>query len=359
MASSSSDVVTLNVGGRRFTTTTATLTSSGAAYFEALLLRWMPGANNATASKVTPCNTRKRAREENEEVESQKSELFVDCDPDIFGDILYFMRRQVLKPSVLADPCTLLMLKTEGEFLAYDALIQACEKQLKILKGAVQATLKDQADRKRVYSDVVNARPLQDADHEISLTVSNGQVLYLSHAVLGGLSVRRYAKGDEDTVDIPGCYLDTCKEEDSGDFRLCFTSKTNGVRTHNHYDLAHIGKDHIHCGKRPLDMDFSVPVHRCFFTGDDDEMEVKLYARGAASWQVHYYIGYPEAIPFLNHPGEGESTIVSSQWMKSFKHAREEVLADEDGDSTQDHETAMLAMVGMSAVIAAHIISRR
>lgn len=38
----SSDIVTLNVGGRRFTTTLLTLESSGAAYFQTLLLRWTP-----------------------------------------------------------------------------------------------------------------------------------------------------------------------------------------------------------------------------------------------------------------------------------------------------------------------------
>lgn len=93
------DIVIVDAGGRLFKTTTTTLLSSGSAYFSALLgftgaALGTLGQSGGNTAAVTPhANQRKRARNDNanDEVETTK-EIFVDRDPDLFGDVLHFMR---------------------------------------------------------------------------------------------------------------------------------------------------------------------------------------------------------------------------------------------------------------------------
>lgn len=268
------------------------------------------------------------------------SELFVDADPDVFQDVLYFMRRQTLNPSILADPCALVKLKTEGEFFAYDALIHACEAQLKSLKQKVQASIKEQSARQHVKSGIV----LVEAEELEFLFVPEGQVLYITHAILGGrVHAKRYKHDDEEDKSIPGCYLNSSAKGDSGDFVLKYEIEGRVVRT---YDLAHVGKDHIHCGDRPMDMDFSVPVHKCIFAPQAKEIEVCFKTRGSGDWTVHYYIGYPDRIPFLSLPATTNgSSILASQWTNSFQRGREN---QEDKDNAMDSLMSLSLAMNLS-----------
>ena len=63
-------------------------------------------------------------------------EIFLDRDPDVFADVLRFMRANRLPAAAAADAHRLEDLKTEAEFLCYDALVAACDEALEALERA-------------------------------------------------------------------------------------------------------------------------------------------------------------------------------------------------------------------------------
>ena len=109
-------VVTLNVGGRRFQTTNNTVTNSGSEHL-AVLLAQQDVRNN--------------------------EELFVDCDPNVFEHVLYFMRRGKLSPPFLVkeDIAQMEELKYEADFLKYPALQQECTSRIQLWKQKPKARL--------------------------------------------------------------------------------------------------------------------------------------------------------------------------------------------------------------------------
>ena len=121
-----SDRITISAGGKDFVTSLSTLKSSGAGYFEALL-----GPTGRSMAKG-----RKRTRADDDD---EPRELFVDRDPDLFADVLAFMRSGRIPAATRTDAARLEDLKDEAEFFAYDDLATACTEAVDALVAALEA----------------------------------------------------------------------------------------------------------------------------------------------------------------------------------------------------------------------------
>ena len=128
---SSDSVIIIDAGGRTFKTSTTTLEASGAGYFQALL--------GETGRKL---RGRKRARAAPEVTGSPEGDDAgaprdsCDRDPDVFADVLRFMRANRLPAAAAADTHRLEDLKTEAEFFCYDRLVAACDEAIEALERA-------------------------------------------------------------------------------------------------------------------------------------------------------------------------------------------------------------------------------
>ena len=120
--------VLVNAGGRVFETTALTLKTCGAGYFEALL--------GDTGAKL-PGRKRARVSADGDDAPGGgQREIFLDRDPDVFADVLRFMRANRLPAAAAADAHRLEDLRTEAEFLCYEALVAACDEALEALERA-------------------------------------------------------------------------------------------------------------------------------------------------------------------------------------------------------------------------------
>ena len=139
--------VTLNAGGRVFETTALTLKTSGAGYFEALL--------GETGARLPGSKKRARVSEDGDDAPGGHRELFIDRDPDRFADVLSFMRTDRLPAAVAKDSDRLQDLRVEAEFLAYDALLTACDAAEAALASAaaLAAPAEKTAQSKMFYVD--------------------------------------------------------------------------------------------------------------------------------------------------------------------------------------------------------------
>ena len=125
---SSDSVIIIDAGGRTFKTSTTTLEASGAGYFEALL--------GETGRKL-PGKKRARVSADGDDAPGGgPREIFLDRDPDVFADVLRFMRANRLPAAAAADAHRLQDLRTEAEFLCYEALIAACDEAVEALERA-------------------------------------------------------------------------------------------------------------------------------------------------------------------------------------------------------------------------------
>ena len=155
--------VTLNAGGRIFETTALTLKTSGAGYFEALL--------GETGSKL-PGTKRARVSEDGADAPGHR-EIFIDRDPDVFADVLRYMRTSRLPAAAAADVHRLADLKLEAEFLAYDALLKACD-TAEIFRHP------EEFAQSKMFYVAPNASQIDDWGEEKIISVPEGQVLFIS-----------------------------------------------------------------------------------------------------------------------------------------------------------------------------------
>ena len=331
MAANTSRIV-VDAGGRIFHTTRDTLLMSGAGYFTALFgptgaaLRSLGDADEdadpSESEKADAGPSTKRSR-------TDPTEIFIDRDPDLFRDILNFMRSGKLSAKVRQDPTRLEDLTAEAEFFIYDALEKACSEAKDDLKNAVKTIVGDKPKAE------CNSIILHAQDNFTSLrkpiTVPRGKVLYLVSAVLAGaLKVKRYAppdtEEDESNTDIRGCYINsinTC----SGDFKLSVSKDNKEVC------IAHCGMNHIHGqGRTSLNVDFRQPLGLCLTGGENER--VRLHAEGHADWHIVYWVGDAEAIPGLKSPDAEMSR-------RKVIHQHHQVSDDDEGNDTL---TTLLAM---------------
>ena len=129
----------VNAGGRVLETTALTLKTCGAGYFEALL--------GDTGAKL-PGRKRARVSADGDDAPGGgQREIFIDRDPDRFADVLSFMRTSCLPSAVEEDLHRLRDLRVEAVFLAYDTLLDACDKALDPLVAAAAAAAAAAAPR--------------------------------------------------------------------------------------------------------------------------------------------------------------------------------------------------------------------
>ena len=276
-----SDRVTVNVGGRRFETTSTTLLSCESSYFAALL--------GDTGRKLSG---RKRARGDESESEAAPRELFLDRDPSLFDVVLQFMRSGgALPAAVRVDLAKLEDLRAEGEYLCFEGLVSACE----AAAVAYLENVKEAAEAATPLEETAEHLLCSIGQEAYTIDVLEGQVLYIASATLAGrCRVNRYtlnadqqakkARGEEDE---PSCYLRTCESCDQGDFQLLAQENSDNVFR----AIAHVGLDQIDCGSTPMNMQFRQDLRVCL--GGDDVESVTLRATGA-HWHLELAQNFTE-----------------------------------------------------------------
>ena len=131
--------ILINAGGRVFETSTTTLKLSGAGYFEALLGdtgMQMRGKKRARPGDDAPEVT---GSAEDDDAPGAPREIFIDRDPDVFADVLRYMRSDRLPAAAAKDEDRLEDLKAEAEFLCYGALSMACDAAIDAMRAAEAA----------------------------------------------------------------------------------------------------------------------------------------------------------------------------------------------------------------------------
>ena len=170
--------VTLNAGGRVFETTALTLKTSGAGYFEALL--------GETGARLPGSKKRARVSEDGDDAPGHR-EIFIDRDPDVFADVLRYMRSDRLPAAAAADVHRLADLKTEAEFLAYDALLNACDAAEAALAAAAALAApvpsKEHAEMRNFYVDGRENTNENGWGQQVRISIPKGQVLYIQHVL--------------------------------------------------------------------------------------------------------------------------------------------------------------------------------
>ncbi|XRB03320.1 hypothetical protein NFJ02_17g26740 [Pycnococcus provasolii] len=314
--------VVVDAGGVQFVTSLATIEACGG-YLAAAVKRDLAGAANACDVTTT-------------------ASIFVDRDPELFKHVLAWMRANKL-PAAIANNATLLEdLANEAEFFALDNLREECT-----------AALKELAKRVAVEEPVAESFVLElirgDYQHQDDcVKVDDGDVLYISHAVLcGGVCLRRYRPDEnmeeenEDDWSKCACHLSTDRRgRDDGDFKLLvkptFGSEdvqnadqndagegflwpytidydNDELATFDWQELAHRGLDTVAAaslrntsnGTSALDIDFRVPINQVFSHG----LEFSVPPNSRATWRVYGWKGRPEAIPPLMTHAHGSTRM--------------------------------------------------
>ena len=338
-----SDRVAISAGGKDFVTSLSTLKSSGAGYFEALL-----GPTGSSMRKG-----RKRARADDDE---PPRELFVDRDPDLFTDVLAFMRSGRIPAATRTDAARLEDLKDEAEFFAYDDLATACTEAVDALVAALEAMTPPAPVARSL--DCTNV-PC-NSNTPLTIPVPKGQVLFLASATIAGPGslAHRYVKTKEQKEDetAVGSYLTFSGEQHSPDFQLLAGHPDLPI---SNVVLAHVAMDHFRTdGEHGLHVDFRQDLRICL-SGDSNN-QVHFTARGPAdcNWSLAIWVGHANAIPGLTQRPAAPPTRAVPR-----THRRED---DEDDSFTTMMLATMLArqrsaartnLAAMAAI--AHLAARR
>ena len=244
------DRVTLNAGGRIFETTALTLKTSGAGYFEALL--------GETGAKL-PGRKRARVSADGDDAPGGHRELFIDRDPDRFADVLSFMRTSRLPSAVEDDLHRLRDLKVEAEFLAYDALLNACE-----AAEALASPPEETAESKMFFVNPHANEPDRWGE-EVRISVPKGQVLVITQVT-------------------------PTPTNNALDWILRAESK-NELGVIAQYSACTLPED------RQSQLEFLQRDMNLVLEGGDDE--VVAFDSNGAEWSVLCWIGHPSKIPGL------------------------------------------------------------
>lgn len=279
---------------------TSASTLSTATYFQAMLARWR-SCDESSSHIVTPQQPKKKIKlkkeKEKEEGDvfsgAEDDTLFVDCDPDIFEDVLYFMRRRRIKPSTAIDLSRLEQLSIEADFFSYDALSEACHKKIQ----------EQQISRTARYGCSIIER--NDDYDDAYIEVEEGEVLYLMSAILVGECRMKRSQGRDNEDSGHGVYLQTLEANDTGDFQLLFNIYNEKEESFFSDDgeyaprcIAHVGLDH----SRPthsVNIDFRCHLDMCVAPPNGSKGRVMLTSVGSGTWNIHWWVGRPEDIPNL------------------------------------------------------------
>ena len=314
--------VVVDAGGVQFVTSLATIEACGG-YLAAAVKRDLAGAADACDVATT-------------------ASIFVDRDPELFKHVLAWMRANKL-PAAIANNATLLEdLANEAEFFALDNLREECTTALKELAKRVAV------EEPVAESFVLELKRGDYQYQEDCVKVDDGDVLYISHAVLcGDVRFQRYRpdenreRENEDDWSKCACHLSTDRRgRDDGDFKLLvkptFGSEdvqnadqndagegflwpytidydNDELATFDWQELAHRGLDTVAAaslrntsnGTSALDIDFRVPINQVFSHG----LEFSVPPNSRATWRVYGWKGRPEAIPPLMTQAHGSTRM--------------------------------------------------
>ena len=261
----------INAGGRVFETSTTTLKLSGAGYFEALL-----------GDTGTQMRGKKRARPGDDAPEvtgsaeddapSAPREIFIDRDPDVFADVLRYMRSDRLPAAAAKDEDRLEDLKAEAEFLCYDALSMACDAAIDAMRAAEAAAAAATANKAipEAKNLIIHTEgELNSFGDEVMIRVPKGQVLYVVSAML----VMR--KGPRGAFLV----LEAC---DKKMFLVQHWLTKKDKTGCNDLDLA--GHDVMR------------GIRLCFSGGEEEAVSLSSYG---LNFQINAWVGHPSKIPGL------------------------------------------------------------
>jgi hypothetical protein len=255
--------VIINAGGKLFEVSTTTLLASGSGYFEALL------GSSGEAMRAG----KKRARVGGDGDEAP-AEIFVDRDPDIFGDVLKYMRANCLPAAVAADAHRLRDLNVEAEFLAYDRLVTACNEAEAALPRARMITLS--------VAKGTGTPGSNDAWGDlVSIDVPAGEVVYVTHvAPYFDIPPDVPTHATIQAGPVPPAEGDQGDRSEVMIIAQCLVA--TALNSPSHMNLSSSGS-------------FSKTIVM------DGGEHGKVWLRAAgSSWSVHAWLGHPSNIPGLS-----------------------------------------------------------
>ncbi len=269
----------INAGGRVFESSTTTLKLSGAGYFEALLGdtgKQMRGKKRARPGGDAPEVT---GSAEDDDAPSAPREIFIDRDPDVFADVLRYMRSDRLPAAAAKDEDRLEDLKAEAEFLCYGALSIACDAAIDAMRAAEAAAAA--AAAAKVIPEARNLiietqAETDDYGDDVSIHVPKGQVLYVVSAML--------------IISQPLQDLFNAQRRHKGAFlRLEACGKPmilvqDWLRNLGNNDIDLVGHDVMR------------DVRLCFTGGIEEEVNLSSYG---LNFQINAWVGHPSKIPGL------------------------------------------------------------
>ena len=264
----------INAGGRVFETSTTTLKLSGAGYFEALLGdtgMQMRGKKRARPGDDAPEVTGSAE----DDAPSAPREIFIDRDPDVFADVLRYMRSDRLPAAAAKDEDRLEDLKAEAEFLCYGALSIACDAAIDAMRAAEAAAAAAAAAKviPEARNLIIETRAeIDDYGDDVSIHVPKGQVLYVVSAML--------------IISQPLQDLFNAQRRHKGAF-LRLEACGKPMILVQHWLKSELGGFDVMHG-----------IRLCFSGGEEEEVKLSSYG---LNFQINAWVGHPSKIPGLAH----------------------------------------------------------
>ena len=269
----------INAGGRVFETSTTTLKLSGAGYFEALLGdtgKQMRGKKRARPGDDAPEVT---GSAEDDDAPSAPREIFIDRDPDVFADVLRYMRSDRLPAAAAKDEDRLEDLKAEAEFLCYGALSMACDAAIDAMRAAEAAAAAATANKAIPEAEnliIDTEGQLNSFGDEVMIRVPKGQVLYVVSAML---IIKRCVYENQ----MNGAYLKM--RRGAKDLILV-----------QHWFRIRDGRLNFELGGDSPGLQSGIRL--CFTGGEEEEVMLSSYG---LPFQINAWVGHPSKIPGLAH----------------------------------------------------------
>ena len=266
--------ILINAGGRVFETSTTTLKLSGAGCFEALLGdtgMQMRGKKRARPGDDAPEVTGSAE----DDAPSAPREIFIDRDPDVFADVLRYMRSDRLPAAAAKDEDRLEDLKAEAEFLCYDALSMACDAAIDAMRAAEAAAAAATANKAipEAKNLIIETRAeIDDYGDDVMIRVPKGQVLYVVSAML--------------IISQPLQDLFNAQRKHEGAFLLLEACGKTMVLVQHWLKSDLRGFDLMH------------GIRLCFSGGEEEEVKLSSYG---LPFQINAWVGHPSKIPGLAH----------------------------------------------------------
>ena len=269
--------ITVDAGGTRFVTSFATIEACGG-YLAAAVKRDLAGAE--ASDENTPS-------------------IFVDRDPELFKHVLAWMRAGRLPAAVATNAALLDDLTNEATFFALDDLCAECKKALKELAKCLA-----------VYEPKAESFVLEvtrnGANKQQRVTIEDGELVYISHAVHNGELEPEYSYNYLGvcpiTDEFEDCTLIWPADSDTG-YLTCIELAIRNERN----------------------SDIQIPINRVFSHG------LTFTTSPGDSWLVYGWKGEREAIPpLMAHSRVGTGAVRLQGTVDFYNKYGDDPTEDED-----------------------------